>query len=71
MYTAGITEKPDFLRETADLETIRKRYGISLPKLYDWFEEGLPSMKIGRNRLVHVPTADGWVKAKLTGNTAR
>jgi hypothetical protein len=64
-------ELPEFLCETADLDTIKKRYGISLPKLYDWFEQGLPSMKIGRRRLVHVPTADAWVKAKLTGNTAR
>lgn len=61
------SEPPDFLRESVTLEQARKRYGISLPKLYDWFEEGLPSMKIGRRRLVHIPTADAWVKAKLTG----
>lgn len=62
-----MSEQPDFLAETADLNTIRKRYGISLPKLYDWLHEGLPSMKIGRKRLIHIPTADDWVKAKLTG----
>ena len=63
-------EKPDFLNETMKLCDWAKRIGISLPKAYDWIEGGMPSMKIGRERLVHVPSADAWLKGKLTGQGA-
>ena len=55
-------DPPEFLEDCASMDAVRRRYGISLPKLYDWMEEGLPSMKIGRKRLIHIPTADAWVK---------
>ena len=74
---------PEFMAETMRLADFAKRYGISLPTAYDWIDPvhtvnqptpqhpertPLPSMKIGRERLVHLPTADAWVKARLTGS---
>jgi hypothetical protein len=57
---------PDFMAETMRLDEFRRRYRVSLMTAYKWIEAGLPSMKIGRDRLVHVPTADAWVHGKLT-----
>ena len=70
---------PDFMAETMRLAEFAKRYKISLPTAYDWLDPNspnnaaggpLPSMKIGRERLVHLPTADAWVRARLTGQSA-
>src|SRR5688572_25689845 len=54
-------EMPDFMRETARLPIIARRFGVSLTKVYDWIDVGLPSFRIGREHLVHVPTADAWI----------
>ncbi|MET0597635.1 MAG: hypothetical protein ABWZ57_07170 [Mesorhizobium sp.] len=71
---------PDFMAETMRLAEFAKRYKISLPTAYDWLDPNspnnaaggpLPSMKIGRERLVHVPTADAWVRARLTGQPSK
>ncbi len=70
--SAALTDRPAFLAETMKLPDLAKRYGVSLPTVYKWIEgaEGfhppLPSMKLGREHLVHLPTADAWVKARLT-----
>ena len=60
-------EKPEIPQRNHKALRLAKRIGISLPKAYDWIEEGLPSMKIGRERLVQTLSADAWLKAKLTG----
>lgn len=55
------------MRDTARLPVAAKRYGVSLTKIYQWIVEGLPSFRMGREHLVHIPTADAWVKARLSG----
>ena len=62
------SERPDFLQECVTLPTIKKRYNVSLTTVYNWIDDGLPSFKLGRERLIHIPTCDAWVKAKLTGS---
>jgi hypothetical protein len=59
--------RPEFLKDTMTLAAWAKSIGVSLPKAYDWRNEGLPTMKWGRERIVHVPTAEAWLMAKLTG----
>lgn len=60
-------QRPDFMNECARLPVVAKRYGVSLTKVYDWLDDGLPSFRVGREHLVHIPTADAWVAARLTG----
>jgi hypothetical protein len=67
---------PAFMAETMRLADFARRYKISLPTAYDWMDPEkttppLPSFKIGRERLVHLPTADAWVHARLTGGASQ
>lgn len=56
-----------FLAECSPFPVLARRYGVSLTTIYSWIADGLPSFKVGKLHLGHVPTCDAWVRAKLTG----
>jgi len=66
-HDARHAETPTFILESARLPVVAKRYKVSLTKVYAWIKDGLPSFRMGREHLVHIPTADAWVAARLTG----
>ena len=67
MAAEAVGDKPAILSETVRLPEFAKRYKVSLTTVYNWLDDGLPSFKIGRQHLTHVPTADRWIEAKFTG----
>ena len=63
------SEKPDFLEECVTLPVIKERFNVSLTTVYNWLDDGLPSFRLGRRRLIHTPTCDAWLRSKLTGTS--
>ena len=56
---------PDFLRRSISPREFARRVGVSPTTVHKWIEEGLPSGLLGGRRLIHIDTADTWLKAKL------
>lgn len=56
-----------FLTECSPFPVIARRYNVSLTTVYGWVADGMPSFKVGKMHLAHVPTTDAWLRAKLTG----
>jgi hypothetical protein len=46
-------------------DAFARRVGVSPITVHNWINEGLPSAKIGARRLIHIDTADNWLKVKL------
>jgi hypothetical protein len=60
-----LLSKPDFLAHSLSARAYAQRVGVSPTTVHKWLNEGLPSARIGARRLIHVHTADVWLKAKL------
>jgi excisionase family DNA binding protein len=56
---------PEFLRRSLTPREFARRVGVSPTTVHKWLEEGLPSGMIGARRLIHIDTADTWLKTKL------
>ena len=56
---------PEFLKRSISARAFAVRVGVSPTTVHKWREEGLPSAMIGARRLIHIDTADAWLKAKL------
>ena len=60
-----VFSSPEFLRRSITAREFALRVGVSPTTVHRWIEEGLPSGMIGARRLIHVDTADVWLRAKL------
>jgi excisionase family DNA binding protein len=56
---------PDFLRRSISPREFARRVGVSPTTVHKWIEGGLPSGLVGNRRLIHIDTADAWLRAKL------
>jgi excisionase family DNA binding protein len=56
---------PEFLTRSIGPREFARRVGVSPTTIHKWLEEGLPSAMIGARRLIHIDTADIWLKEKL------
>lgn len=56
---------PEFLRRSISPRAFARRVGVSPTTVHKWLEEGLPSGMVGARRLIHIDTADVWLKEKL------
>jgi excisionase family DNA binding protein len=63
--TDPLHSTPDFLRRSMSPREFARRVGVSPTTVHKWLEEGLPSGLIGARRLIHIDTADDWLKAKI------
>ena len=71
--TDPVHSTPDFLSRSISPREFARRVGVSPTTVHKWLEEGLPSGLIGARRLIHIDTADDWLKAKIgiKTNTAK
>ena len=60
-----IYSTPEFLKHSTSPRAYARRTGVSPTTVHKWIDEGMPSALIGARRLIHVPTADFWLKEKL------
>jgi len=60
-----VLSRPDFLTRSLSPRAFAMRLGVSPTTIHKWLDEGLPSARIGAKRLIHVDTADAWLKRKL------
>jgi hypothetical protein len=60
-----VLSTPDFIKRSLSPRQFAQRVRVSPTTVFRWLEEGLPSAKIGVRRLIHVDTADIWLKGKL------
>ena len=63
--TDPIFSTPEFLKRSITARQFALRVGVSPTTVQKWLEEGLPSGMIGARRLIHIDTADIWLKAKI------
>ena len=61
----SILSTPQFLKRSLTPRGFALRVGVSPTTVHRWLEEGLPSGMIGARLLIHVDTADNWLRAKL------
>jgi excisionase family DNA binding protein len=61
---------PEFLKRLITPREFARRVGVSPTTVHKWLEEGLPSAMIGARRLIHLDTADAWLKTRLGIKTA-
>lgn len=66
-YARESSEASDFLVQCVTAPALAKRWGTGLSTVYTAMRNGLPSHRLGRRRLFHIPTADAWLKGRLTG----
>ena len=68
-----VNSTPEFLRRSISPREFARRVGVSPTTVHKWLQEGLPSGLIGARRLIHIDTADDWLKAKIgiKTNTAK
>jgi hypothetical protein len=62
---AVLHSAPEFLRRSISPRAFARRVRVSPTTVQKWIEDGLPSALIGARRLIHVETADRWLKEKL------
>jgi len=60
-----VNSKPEFLRCSISPRAFARRVGVSPTTVHKWLDEGMPSALIGARRLIHIGTADFWLKKKL------
>lgn len=58
-------DTPEFLKRSISPRALARRNLVSPTTVYKWIDEGMPSALIGARRLIHIPTADLWLKEKL------
>jgi hypothetical protein len=61
----SVYSTPEFLRRSVSPRTYAARVRVSPTTVHKWLEEGMPSALIGARRLIHVDTADFWLKERL------
>jgi excisionase family DNA binding protein len=63
--TNPVLSTPDFIKRSLTPREFALRVRVSPTTVHKWLDEGLPSAKIGARRLIHIDTADVWLKEKL------
>ena len=69
---SGINQRrprPEYLADTGTVADVAERFDVSINTVRRWLDEGLPSFKLGNRLLLHIPTVDRWIEAKLKGET--
>lgn len=46
-----------------------EHYDVSLRTIFSWLGQGLPSVKVGRNRLIDISAGDEWLRENFTRKT--
>jgi hypothetical protein len=68
MVQDDLFERPSFLRESVTPSGYAKRIDVSPTTVHKYLDDEhdpLPSGYIGNKRLIHIPTADAWLKRRL------
>jgi excisionase family DNA binding protein len=63
--TDPVYSTPEYLKRSISPREFARRVGVSPTTVHKWCDEGLPSAMIGARRLIHIDTADIWLKEKL------